>query len=428
MAKIKLFAHQEEALGRMHNGCILNGGVGSGKSLTSIAYYYTEQGGEIIDGLLVPPCEGESKDLYIITTAQKRDKKEWESELIKFDIDVRKDGYNVLKNKIVIDSWNNISKYKDVENAFFIFDEQRVVGYGCWTQAFLNIASHNEWILLSATPGDCWMDYLSVFIANGYYKNKSDFLRKHVVFSRFAKYPKVERYINEARLNRYRRDILVKMDFNRHTVPHHTWLNCNYDKGEYDIIKKKRWNIYKNKPIETAGEYCLCLRRCVNSSVDRQIKLLDILDEHPKALIFYSFDYELDILKSLLDKCGYEYAEWNGHKHQPIPMGDKWVYLVEYVAGCEGWNCLSCDTMIFYSQNYSYKVMVQASGRIDRANTPFTDLYYYHFKSDSDIDAGISKALKRKKKFNEKDFAPDFSNVCRVENSALYEKEGGNVL
>lgn len=411
MAKVNLFAHQEDALGRMHNGCILNGGVGSGKSLTSIAYYFLEQGGEIeSDGNLVPMEN--PKDLYIITTARKRDTCEWEDEINKFEMscDIKRHKY---KNKIVIDSWNNITKYNDVESSFFIFDEQRVVGYGCWTKTFLNIAKNNNWILLSATPGDCWLDYIPVFIANGYYKNKVDFQRKHIVYSRFAKYPKVERYINEGRLMRYKRNILVEMDFNRHTVPHHEWIKCDYDKDEYRIISKKKWNIYKNKPIETAGEYCLCLRRCVNSSADRQLKLLDILEEHPKALVFYSFDYELDILHSLFDRIGYNYAEWNGHKHQVIPMNDKWVYLVEYTAGCEGWNCLSTDTTIFYSQNYSYRVMVQASGRIDRANTPFTDLYYFHFKSDSDIDTAISKALKRKKNFNERDYAGKFAeNTC----------------
>lgn len=404
MPKVILRAHQEEALSKMKNGCILNGGVGSGKSLTSLAYYFIENSGEITEDGLVPmenPC-----NLYIITTAQKRDKKEWEQELIKFEMspDISDNRYN---NKIVIDSWNNIKKYTDVKDSFFIFDEQRLVGYGAWVKAFLEIAKVNKWILLSATPGDTWMDYVPVFIANGYYKNKYDFTSKHVIYSPFVSYLKVDRYINEARLLRYKRDILVTMEFERSTVPHHEYIVCDYDSVLYSNIKRNRWNIYKDKPIENAGEYCLCLRRCVNSSVDRQLKTLELVEEHPKAIIFYSHDYELDILRNIFKN--YTVAEWNGHKHEPVPMNNKWVYLVEYTAGCEGWNCLTCDTIIFYSQNYSYKVMIQAAGRIDRLNTPFKDLWYFHLKSNSDIDKNIALALKRKKKFNEKKYAPDFN-------------------
>lgn len=408
MSKIVLRAHQEEALSHMKNGCILNGGVGSGKSLTSLAYYYTENGGEIDENGLIPMEN--PVDLYIITTARKRDTFEWEKELLNFDMSLfpEKSKY---KNKITVDSWNNITKYSDVEDAFFIFDEQRVVGYGTWSQTFINIAHHNKWILLTATPGDCWMDYIPVFIANGYYRNKTDFCSRHVVFSPFVTYQKPMRYINEAKLLRLKKMILVDMPFNRNTIAHHENIICNFDVSEYRYIRQNKWNVYKDKPIKNAGEYCLCLRRCVNSSKDRQIKLLDILEEHPKAIIFYSYDYELEILRNLFDNCKYVYAEWNGHKHQPVPMGDKWAYLVEYAAGAEGWNCLSTDTMIFYSQNYSYKIMVQAAGRIDRLNTPYKHLYYYHLKSNSQIDKAIGDAIKRKKKFNEKGFAPEFKET-----------------
>lgn len=131
---------------------------------------------------------------------------------------------------------------------------------------------------------------------------------------------------------------------------------------------------------------------------------MEIVEKHPRVIIFYNFDYELDILKGLFhgfESENFAVAEWNGHAHQPIPDTDSWVYFVQYTAGCEGWNCIRTDTIVFYSQNYSYKVMEQASGRIDRLNTPFTDLYYYHLKSGSGIDLAISKALKEKKNFNE---------------------------
>ena len=405
MPKVVLRAHQEEALLHMKNGCILNGGVGSGKSLTSLAYYFENQGGLLTSDYLIPmknPC-----DLYIITTARKRDTLEWEVELNNFDMssDISKNKY---KNNIIVDSWNNIHKYVDIKDAFFIFDEQRVVGYGKWTQSFLKITKSNQWILLTATPGDTWMDYVPVFIANGFFKNKSDFLRRHVVFSPYTVYPKVDRYVNEGRLLRYKKDILVPMDFKRNTVAEHIYLNCDYDVNAYKYMKQNRWNIYENKPMKNASEYCSCLRRCVNSSDDRKRKLLSILEDHPKAIIFYSFDYELEILRELLTESRIIFSEWNGHRHQPLPDGNKWAYLVEYAAGNEGWNCIQTDTIIFYSLQYSYKVMVQASGRTDRLNTPFRTLYYYHLRSMSDIDRAIDGKLKRKKKFNERDFAPIF--------------------
>lgn len=403
MAGIHLYDYQTEALGRMKNGCILNGGVGSGKSRTAIAYYYCLNGGKVNTNSfvrMINPC-----NLYIITTARKRDTKEWEQELgiFKLSTDLQ---YNIRENgsQVIIDSWNNINKYTDIKDAFFIFDEQRVVGYGAWTKAFLTIARQNKWILLSATPGDTWMDYIPVFIANGFFRNKTDFLTKHVVFSRFTKYPKVERYLNEGRLIAMRRHILINMNFRRETIQHHEWVACDYDIQKYTYTVKTRWNSYTNSPIQNAGEYCYTLRKIVNSSGDRLKKLADILQSHPKAVLFYSYNYELDILKSYLTSIGYKFSEWNGHKHEPLPEGDSWVYLVEYIAGCEGWNCVETDTIIFFSQNYSYKVMVQASGRIDRLNTPYVDLWYYHLTSKSTIDLSIMAALRRKKKFNERDF------------------------
>ena len=409
MPKVVLFAHQEEALSHMKNGCILNGDVGSGKSLTSIAYYFTTNGGLITNQGLVRMKR--PKDLYIITTARKRDTHEWNKELIYFEMSIDPEK-NTYKNKVIVDSWNNVAKYKDIKDAFFIFDEQRVVGYGAWVKSFLEIAKHNEWILLSATPGDTWMDYIPVFIANGFFKNKSDFTRKHVIWSPYAKFPKVDRYVNEGRLMRYKHDILIQMKFKRKTIPHHEYVTCDYDVSEYRYIKQNRWNIYKNKPIENASEYCLCLRRCTNSSVDRQLKTIEIVEEHPKSIIFYTHDYELEILKNIFKN--YTVAEWNGHRHEPIPDTNAWVYLVEYTAGSEGWNCLSTDTIIFYSQSYSYKSMVQAAGRIDRLNTPFRDLYYFHLRSTSDIDKAISSSLNRKRKFNERDFAPKFEKETNL--------------
>jgi superfamily II DNA or RNA helicase len=311
---------------------------------------------------------------------------------------------NVYFNKVVVDSWNNIQKYSEVENSFFIFDEQRVVGSGVWVKAFLKIAKKNKWILLSATPGDTWQDYIPVFIANGFYKNRTAFIREHIVYSRFSKFPKIDKYLNVKKLIMLRDKILVNMDFDRKTISHHEDIYVSYDIGKYKDITRNRWNIWDNVPIENAAEFCYALRKAVNTDQSRQVAVLELLEKHPRAIIFYNFDYELELLKNMCYGEDVEIAEWNGHKHQPIPENDKWIYLVQYNAGAEGWNCIKTDTIIFFSQNYSYKVMAQASGRIDRLNTPYTDLYYYHLKSRSGIDLAISKALQSKKKFNETGF------------------------
>lgn len=401
MSGISLYDYQLDAVNRMKNGCILCGGVGSGKSRTSLAYYYKEQGG--ILGTKNYIKMKHPKDLYIITTARKRDTLEWEGELAPFLLSKNPE-VNFYKNKVVVDSWNNIKKYKEVHGAFFIFDEQRVVGSGTWVKAFLNIARKNDWILLSATPGDTWQDYIPVFVANGFYRNKTEFTREHVIYSRFTKYPKIDRFVGTGKLIRLRDNILVDMDFKRLTVSHHEDVYCSYDIPKYKEAMRKRWDPYKNEPIQQASGLCYVLRRIVNEDESRQVTLLELFEKHPKMIIFYNFDYELDILKGIYYGKNVRIAEWNGHKHQPIPESNSWVYLVQYTAGAEGWNCIRTDTIVFYSQNYSYKVMQQASGRIDRLNSPYIDLYYYHLKSRSGIDLAISKALSEKKQFNERKF------------------------
>ena len=392
-----LFPYQMDAVKKMRNGCILNGGVGSGKSRTGLYYYFKEQGGSI-DPDYIPMRE--PKDLYIITTAMKRDTYEWLKELenYKMSVDPSRSQY---KNKVVVDSWQVIKKYENVKNAFFIFDEDRVTGFGVWVKAFLKIAKNNDWIILSATPGDTWEQYIPVFIANGFYKNKTEFSREHIIYSRFTKYPKIDRYVNQGRLIRLRNRILIDMDFDRQTQAHHEDIFCKYDAFKYKEVTKTRWDPYKNEPIQQASGLCYILRRIVNEDESRQKALLDLYKDHPRMIIFYNFDYELEILKNLNYGEDVEIGEWNGHKHQPVPFNRKWVYLVQYTAGCEGWNCIETDTMVFYSQNYSYKVMAQASGRIDRLNTSYKDLYYYHLKSRSGIDLAIARAVNEKKTFNE---------------------------
>ena len=375
---MELREYQKDALSKMHNGCILCGGVGSGKSLTALAYAK-------LHGYL---------DVYIITTARKRDTNEWES-------DIQKHG-GLEEYAFKVDSWNNIKKYVDVKDAFFIFDEQRVIGHGEWVKCFLQITKKNKWILLSATPGDSWEDYIPVFIANGFYKNRTEFLHQHAVFSKFSKYPKIEKYIDEGLLIFYKDKILVPMNFNRKTTQHHINVFCDYDVTKYRYVMRNRWDIFNNKPIEQISSLCYTLRRIVNDNDNKSREVEKIQKLHNRLIIFYNFDYELERLKKIPYLKNTIIAEWNGHKHESIPTSKRWVYLVQYTAGAEGWNCTDTDTIVFFSPNYSYKVMVQSAGRIDRLNTSFVDLFFYHIKTKSIIDIAINSALSKKKNFNEK--------------------------
>lgn len=397
-----LYDYQLDAVKRMHNGCILCGSVGSGKSRTALFYYFKENGGWIDKGVYTPMKT--PRDLIIITTAKKRDSLEWLGELANFCLYPDEKGYTSFGNKVIIDSWNNIKKYKEVENSFILLDEQRLVSYGAWTKSFLKMAKSNDWILLSATPADSYVEFLPVFLANGFFKNKSEFNREHVIFSRYTKFPKIERYVNTRRLDRLRDRILVNMYYEHKIDKHNENIYCNYDKLLYREVMRTRWNPYKKEPIQDAGGLCLVLRRVVNSDESRQSAVLQILEDHPKVIIFYNHNYERDILLNLAYPEETEVAEWTGHAHQPIPKGDNWVYICQYNSACEGWECTRTNCIIFYSQNYSYKVMTQAAGRIDRLNTKYDCLYYYHLKSKSSIDLAIEKALREKRKFNERRF------------------------
>lgn len=379
---VKLHPHQEEALERLKSGKVLVGGVGSGKSLVGASW------------ALKQPNSG---GIVVITTARKRDSLEWVGEFAMAGSGME---------GITVDSWNNISKYADARDTVFIFDEQRVVGSGKWVKAFLKITKRNKWVLLSATPGDTWLDYVPLFLANGFYKNKTEFYEDHVVWDRFARYPRVERFVAVRRLEKLRRRILVDMPVARHTVRNRIYVPVRYRVTEYNEIMKKRFDPYRKEPIASAGELCYVLRKCVNQDRDRLEAVRGILKKRSRIIVFYNFDYELEILRELSDTCVVK--EWNGHKHEPVPDGERWVYLVQYASGAEAWNCTVTDTVVFYSLNYSWKVMEQSEGRIDRMNTPFTNLWYYFLESESAIDQSIKTSLERKKKFNEKVFADSF--------------------
>lgn len=395
-----LSPEQIDAIRRMKNGCILCGGVGSGKSRTAIGYYYTKNGGSW-DYLSGSPYRRMKtvQNLYIITTAKKRDSREWEGEFPYFLLG-QGDGAMYPNLKIVVDSWNNIQKYQLINNAFFIFDEQRLIGSGAWVKAFYHIAEKNNWVLLSATPGDCWMDYIPVFVANGFYRNKTDFVRSHVIPNPHVKYFSVMRYWNISVLESHRADILVDIDVKKHTIRHDVYMPVDYDTILYKDVWRRRWNVYKQQPAKNAGDLCYILRRVANSDDSRSTTVLELAEKNPRLIIFYNFDYELEILRALSYPIGTVVAEWNSHKHEPVPKTEKWIYLVQYTAGCEGWNCVQTDSIIFYSLNYSYRIMEQAKGRIDRRNTAYTDLYYYILRSAAPIDVAVLRAIRSKKDFN----------------------------
>lgn len=394
MSGVELRPHQKDALLRLRNGSILWGGVGSGKSFVAIHYYYFLVCQGAFPGTMQKP-----RDLYIITTAKKRDSLEWCKECASVGLSPKPMTYE--KAKVFIDSWQNISKYESIENAFFIFDEQRLVGSGKWVKSFLKIAKSNKWIILSATPGDAWIDYIPVFVANGFYKNRTQFILRHVKYMQHSKYPKIERYLDESHLNALRAKVLVDMPYEKHTNRNMHLVITDYDQELFKTVMKSRQDPETKIPFMNAAQWITYLRMIVNSHPSRLEKTAEIARDKGKIIVFYNFNYELVILRELASMTGFPIAEWNGHKHEEIPKTDKWIYLVQYTAGAEGWNCVETDTIVFYSLNHSYKIFEQSQGRIDRLNTPFKELHYYIFRSRSKVDTAIWSCLVRKKNFNE---------------------------
>ena len=253
------------------------------------------------------------------------------------------------------------------------------------------------------------MDYVPIFVANGFYKNKTQFSREHCIISTWGGYPKIERFVNTGALYRYRDEVLVDMPFHRHTKRHLKTVFTEYDKDTYGRVMKDRWNVYEDRPIENVAELFRVMRKVVSTHPSRLEALRELLKSHSRLIIFYNFNYELDLLREFAKETGVATAEWNGQRHMPIPSQEKsWLYLVQYTAGAEGWNCVSTDAMVFFSLTYSYKQFEQAQGRIDRMNTPYTDLYYYILRSSAMVDNAIWRALTKKKNFNEGSLKMEF--------------------
>lgn len=487
---VELYPHQEQAVRDLKNGSVLWGGVGSGKSIVAAAYYMSKE----ID-----------RDVYVITTAKKRDGLDWESEFVKYGVGTERDA--TVAGTLKVDSWNNINKYSNVHGAFFIFDEQRLVGSGAWVKAFLKIARRNHWILLSATPGDTWLDYVPLFVAHGYYANRTEFKREHVVYNPFTKFPKVDRFVGVGRLIKQRNAILVEMPYLKKTIRKTTYVPVEHDADLLTKAVDKLWHVYEDRPLRNVAELFLVMRRVVNSDSSRLDAVRSLSKSHPRLIVFYNFDFELEMLRSLKDvsdedaqiaenlgrsltskatfrhsgclaplviakgnnscqiekpavitssnldtmtrhshalvveqssmnqtlvpndstnmtpntisSSTFQIAEWNGHRHDPLPTSERWLYLVQYAAGSEGWNCTSTDTICFYSLTYSYKQWHQAHGRTDRLNTLYEELFYYVLMSNSVIDKAIMKALKEKKNFNEASFAGADRYQAQISSSSM---------
>lgn len=380
---IKLRPHQKEALGKLKNGSILCGGVGSGKSMVAVSHYVQEY---------------PNRDVIVITTAKKRDSLDWNREFARYGVSTEVSAAGSLR----IDSWNNIHKYEGIKDAFFIFDEQRLVGSGGWVKSFLRIVKSNTWIMLSATPGDSWLDFIPVFIANGFYKNRTEFKARHVIYKSYTKFPAVDRYVEVGKLVRHRNQILVKMPYERHTTRHTIVLPVDHDADLMKRAMKDRWNPFEERPIRQSAELFSVMRKIVSTHPSRLEALRETMKKHPRLIVFYNFDYELEILRGVE---GVEIREWNGHRHQEIPDSERWLYLVQYMAGAEGWECIETNATFFWSQDYSYKRTEQAYGRIDRLNTSFMNLFYYIPLSNSYIDKAVRKSIREKRDFNESEMS-----------------------
>ena len=401
---IPLYPSQQRVLDKIQTGSILRGGVGSGKSITALSYFFKFCGGSFtINGKGLYKTPDKPKDLYIITTAKKRDDKEWEKEAARFAICKERDD-SIVGIKLHVDSWNNVIKYVNVKNSFFIFDEQRAISLGTWGRSLIKIAKKNDWILLSATPGDTWIDYMPIFIANGFYKNKTDFIINHVIYSPYTKFPKIDRFVGIKQLEMNKEAITIYMDSERKIERQHEYIKCNFDKEKYKMAWMKRWNIYDDEPIQEIGKLMYILRRVTNEDKSRQEETKKKIIQNKRIIIFYNFTYELEILRDICESLNIPYSEWNGQKHQKIVDGERWVYLVQYSSGCEGWNCTKTNVILFYSLTHSYKMLEQARGRIDRINTPYKILKYYYMISNSQIDRMIKNSIDNKKEFNERKF------------------------
>lgn len=389
---IELREHQKDALREMHNGCVLYGGTGSGKGYTALHYYIQNES---------------PKKLVVITTARKRNDRDWEreAESLKIFTDER---FSSKHGEIEVESWNNIGKYADLKDCFFIFDEQRAVGRGKWAKTFIKIAKKNNWVLLSATPGDTWMDYVPLFVANGMFKDRTDFQRKHVIFRPYLKYPVVDRYINETKLEMLRNYILVEMPYDRLTTRHQNWIEVGHNQEFMDLVWNNRWNPLEDEPIRDPAELFRTMRKVSNIHTSRSAEVLKALKKHNRLIVWYNFDYELELLRRLPASTTLgtlvPILEYNGHKKDPLPPEGPMIYLVQYVAGAEAWNCTTVNAMVFYSLTYSWRNFHQAQGRIDRMDNTYMDLYYYMLVSKTKIDSKIQEALERKEDFNEREF------------------------
>lgn len=406
MPGVNLRQFQHECVQALRSGKVLAAGVGAGKSIMALYWYVTKcctvRTSHNANGELFQIMPG-SPDLVIITTAKKRDNHEWDDELYRYALHQGENSKKMGRVHVTIDSWNNITKYVDT-SAVFIFDEQRAIGSGAWSKAFVRIARRNPWVMLSATPADTWSDWCPIFVADGFYRNRTEFFRRHAVYSRYTKYPRIDRWIDEDYLNRCRDRVLVTCEVPRETERVVHQLTCAYDKETVRKAMKTRWNPETEEPFLNATELCFYLRRVIDTDPTRLSYAAHVVRDHRKVIIFYTLRAELEQILKLEEVTGVPVYQYNGGRHDDLPQGNSWVYAVQFQAGSEGWNCTSCNTVLYWSLPYSYKQAEQAAGRIDRLDTSYKTLNYYIMRSFAPLDLGIIRALRNKENFNASGF------------------------
>ena len=409
MTGIILKPFQENCLERLSTGKVLAADTGAGKSIMSLAWYLSKECASdehsLKSGAKAWTLYHGSPDLYIITTPKKRDSEEWESDLSKFNLVKGRNSKEMGEVNIFIDSWNNIKKYTEIKNSVFIFDEQRAVGSGTWAKSFVKIAKQNHWIMLSATPGDTWSDWCPLMIAKGYYPNRTAFFNKHAVYNPYVKYREIIRWDNTDELEYYRSKMLVTCRMEKKTTRHFEEViaDCS-NKYEVKRAYKERTNPKTGEPFKSASELCAYTRNIINTDPTRSAVGLKIIQMYDRIIIFYTLTDELEGIKWACNKAGRKMYFYNGEIHDQVPTGNNWAYIVQYTAGSEAWNCTTCNAMLFWDLTYSYKQFKQATGRIDRLNTPYSDLYYYAIRSYMPLDLAIRRALREKKDFNSRGF------------------------
>lgn len=279
---------------------------------------------------------------------------------------------------------------------------------------------------LSATPfSNSYIDVAPYLILAGFYKNKSQFLKRHIkhfdkyfapitgpgtgivaksyfkdpdlITKRFESikvsidtsqyYPKVERFHIKSHLNKdtatqYRQ---IKLDYKHH-------INYEY-------------------PIQARTEQ---QRLISNHDYEKDLQLLKILQwrkniKQAPVLIFYQYSSSLANLLQVLTQSYplYKIKIINGNHRlnfEQAPSNPDTIILIQYQAGGEGLDWQWSNLSIFYEAPVQYEKLVQARGRNVRDKSIMKRVYHYELESANTIDSERWNIMK-----HHKDFTDSFS-------------------